>query len=196
VRPLLSLAAEMETDRNHVIPPPASVSSDEVDEGGLDLLPPPEREPGSPGEYEALEAQAEFAHVLHGGKALTGGDLPAVSVDEQDYLGLPGLLSPQQTAALLAQRDAEIRKRTATPRAVEEVPPAPGDEPEQEDAVWHTSALLRKEIHGLVGRVAAGRQLPHASVYAKLRAAVPGPPSASAPVEVLRRRRDHLLSMV
>ncbi|WP_328295018.1 DEAD/DEAH box helicase family protein [Kineococcus sp. NBC_00420] len=195
VRPLLALAAAMESDRNHVIPPPASVSSDEVDEGGLDLLPPPEREPGGPQEYEALEAQAEFAHVLHGGKALTG-DLPQVSVDEQDYLGLPGLLSPEQTAALLHQRDAEIRKRTATPRHVEDAPPTEDAEPEQEDATWHTAAVLRKEIHGLVGRVAAGRQMPHASVYSKLRAAVPGPPSASASVDVLRARRDHLLSMV
>ena len=195
VRPLLALAAAMESDRNHVIPPPASVSSDEVDEGGLDLLPPPEREPGGPKEYEALDAQAEFAHVLHGGRALTG-DLPQVSVDEQDYLGLPGLLSPEQTAALLHQRDAEIRKRTATPRHVEDVPPEQDVEPEQEDATWHTAAVLRKEIHGLVGRVAAGRQMPHASVYSKLRAAVPGPPSASASVDVLRRRRDHLLSMV
>jgi hypothetical protein len=33
-------------------------------------------------------------------------------------------------------------------------------------------------------------------VYSKLRSAVPGPPSASASVDVLRRRRDHLLSMV
>lgn len=199
VRPLLALAAEMETDRNHVLPPPPSVSSDEVDEGGLDLLPTPEREPGGPAEYEALEAQAEFAHVLHGGKALLGG-VPGVEVTaaDEDFLGLPGLLSPEQTATLLAQRDADIRKRTATPRA-EPAQSEGGDavpEGEPEEAVWHTAALLRKEIHGLVGRIAAGRQMPHATVYAKVRAAVPGPPSASASVEVLQRRRDHLLSLV
>ncbi|WP_432521310.1 DEAD/DEAH box helicase [Kineococcus sp. SYSU DK006] len=199
VRPLLALAAEMESDRNHVIPPPASVSSEEVDEGGLDLLPPPEREAGGPKEYEALEAQAEFAHVLHGGRAVTGALEPVqVSAEEEDYLGLPGLLSPEQTATLLAQRDAEIRKRAASPRPVgEEDAPVPAPQAEQaEEATWHTAALLRKEIHGLVGRIAAGRQLPHATVYAKVRTAVPGPPSASAPVEVLRRRRDHLLSLL
>ncbi|WP_432571616.1 DEAD/DEAH box helicase [Kineococcus sp. SYSU DK005] len=199
VRPLLALAAEMETDRNHVVPPPPSVSSEQVDEGGLDLLPPPEREPGESKEYEALEAQAEFAHVLHGGRALLGtGPAPLeVTAEDEDFLGLPGLLSPEQTAALLAQRDAEIRRRTAAPRAAEEgaeQAPAPREEPEE--AVWHTAALLRKEIHGLVGRVAAGRQVPHATVYARVRAAVPGPPSASAGVDVLRRRRDHLLSLV
>ncbi|NAZ86261.1 DEAD/DEAH box helicase family protein [Kineococcus sp. T90] len=202
VRPLLALAAEMESDRDHVIPPPPSVSSEQVDEGGLDLLPPPEREPGESKEYEALEAQAEFAHVLHGGRAVLGtGPAPLeVTAEDEDFLGLPGLLSPEQTAALLAQRDAEIRKRTTAPRPAEEAAeraPAPEEGEEgAEEAVWHTAALLRKEIHGLVGRVAAGRGMPHATVYAKVRAAVPGPPSASAGVDVLRRRRDHLLSLV
>ncbi len=204
VRPLLALAAELESDRDHVVAPPPS--GEALDPAELDPLPPPEREPGAAGEYEALEAQAEFAHVLHGGRAVTaggpgaGGPAEPLSADEEDFLGLPGLLSPEQTAALLAQRDAEIRKRTAAPRAAdgeEEGAAAPGPAPEEPDeAVWHTAALLRKEIHGLVGRVAAGRQLPHASVYAKVRAAVPGPPSASAGVDVLRRRRDHLLSLV
>ena len=204
VRPLLALAAEMETDRDHVIPPPPSVSSEQVDEGGLDLLPPPEREPGESKEYEALDAQAEFAHVLHGGRALLGtGPAPLeVTAEDEDFLGLPGLLSPEQTAALLAQRDAEIRKRTARTEqpaldldggAGDEPPP---DAPAEEEATWHTAALLRKEIHSLVGRVAAGRRMPHATVYAKVRSAVPGPPSASAPVELLRRRRDHLLTLV
>ncbi len=200
VRPLLALAAEMETDRNHVIPPPPSVTSEEVDEGGLDLLPAPEREPGEAKEYEALEAQAEFAHVLHGGRALLGTETAPLEVTEEDeeFLGLPGLLSPEQTAALLAQRDAEIRKRTAAPRGPDEDTEPVAAEPAEEsgEATWHTASLLRKEIHGLVGRVAAGRQMPHATVYAKVRAAVPGPPSASAGVDVLRRRRDHLLSMV
>ncbi|PPK92003.1 superfamily II DNA or RNA helicase [Kineococcus xinjiangensis] len=197
VRPLLALAAELETDRNHVIAAPAPGEA-LPDPGELDALP-VERAEGGPKEFEALEAQAEFAHVLHGGRAVTAGLQPLDS-DAEDFLGLPGLLSPEQTAALLAQRDAEIRKRTARVEqpgldldgaGTEDVP-----EPAEEDATWHTAALLRKEIHGLVGRVAAGRQMPHASVYAKLRSAVPGPPSASAPVELLRRRRDHLLTLV
>nr|WP_308469929.1 DEAD/DEAH box helicase family protein [Kineococcus rubinsiae] len=200
VRPLLALAAALETDRNHVLAPPPSGDA-LPDPGELDALPPAEREPGGPSEYEALDAQAEFAHVLHGGRAVVAGGpepVSAVSADEEDYLGLPGLLSPEQTATLLAQRDEAIRKRTATTR-----PPREDEDPVAEpvsegpdEATWHTAALLRKEIHGLVGRVAAGRAMPHASVYAKVRAAVPGPPSASATVEVLRARRDHLLTLV
>ncbi|MFB9378671.1 DEAD/DEAH box helicase [Kineococcus gynurae] len=199
VRPLLALAAALETDRDHVIAPPAS--GEQLPDGDeLDPLPPPEREPGGPKEYEALEAQAEFAHVLSGGRAHVGSDGAGgdLTSEDEDFLGLPGLLSPEQTATLLAQRDSEIRKRTSLPRAVDEVedpagqPTGAGGAP-AEDATWHTAALLRKEIHGLVGQVAARRQLPHAKVYAQLRSAVPGPPSASAPVELLTRRRDHLL---
>src|SRR3954449_8999260 len=64
VRPLLALAAELETDRNHVLPPPKAASEE------LDLLPPPERDAADAGEWEALDADAEFAHVLHGGRAV------------------------------------------------------------------------------------------------------------------------------
>ncbi|GAA4961672.1 DEAD/DEAH box helicase [Kineococcus glutinatus] len=198
VRPLLALAAELEGDRNHVMPPPPAGTA-LPDPGELDALP-VERAEAGPKEFEALEAQAEFAHVLHGGRAVTAGAQPLeLDADAEDYLGLPGLLSPEQTAALLAQRDAEIRRRTQQPALPEpgvEPAPARAAEEEAEEATWHTAALLRKEIHSLVGRVAASRRQPHASVYATLRSAVPGPPSASAPVELLRRRRDHLLGQV
>src|SRR3712207_3885787 len=64
VRPLLTLAAAMEEQRNHVMPPPKSVNGDELD---LDPLPPVEREKDGLPQWEALEAEARFAHVLHSG---------------------------------------------------------------------------------------------------------------------------------
>ena len=67
VRPLLALAAELETDRNHVLPPPKASSEE------LDPLPPPERDAAEVGQWEALDADAEFAHVLHGGRAVVAG---------------------------------------------------------------------------------------------------------------------------
>ena len=59
VRPLLTLAAAMEEERHHVIPPPAQASED------LDALPPREPRGEGTGEVEALDADAQFAHVLH-----------------------------------------------------------------------------------------------------------------------------------
>src|SRR5690606_984243 len=93
-RPRLAPPADREPERNHVLPPPEPSSDD------LDPLPPAEREPDAEGGHEALDAEAEFAHVLHGGRAVTA-DLPDLTEEDEEYLGLPGLLSPEQTAVLL-----------------------------------------------------------------------------------------------
>lgn len=177
VRPLLALAAELESERDHVLPPP------EPSGDNLDPLPPAEAEEGTD-QYEALDAEAEFAHVLHRGRAVTA-EPAQLSPEEEDYLGLPGLLSPEQTAALLSRRDQDIRRRTGSGAAREEQP---------EPADWEKAAELRREINALVGRVAAGTGRPHATVHIEARQAVPGPPSATAPLDVLAARRDHLLA--
>src|ERR671927_229945 len=76
VRPLLGLAASMEEQRNHVMPPPKAQPDQELED--LDL-PPREPREGGPKEWEALEADARFAHVLHSGTAHTGeGGAPVV----------------------------------------------------------------------------------------------------------------------
>ncbi len=197
VRPLLALAAELETERDHVVPPPAVT----------DELPEPDqpREPAEPAgvsAYQALGAEAQFAHVLQGGRAVTGLDLVAdvdagadVGADaDADELGLPGLLSPEQTASLLARRDADLRRRVAPVSVVPVGVPAATTEPGE--ATWVQAGDLRREVNRLVARVAARTGEPHGRVHATLRSAVPGPPSASAPVAVLRARRDRLLAWV
>src|ERR671927_815658 len=76
VRPLLSLAASMEEQRNHVLPPPKAQPDQELEDLNL---PPREPREGGPKEWEALEADARFAHVLHSGTAHTGeGGAPVV----------------------------------------------------------------------------------------------------------------------
>lgn len=187
VRPLLTLAAELETERDHVI---AAAKAAE-DEGLLDAMDAeaPEAASDTLG-YEALEAEAEFAHVLFGGAAHTGdAPLPDVSDEEQEYLGLPGLLDPSQMASLLKQRDTKIRA-TVQVKGESEMTPA-----EMQQA-HRQAANLRKEINSLVSRYAAKKQVPHANVHAMVRKAVPGPSSASASVEQLMERRDFLLGKV
>jgi superfamily II DNA or RNA helicase len=196
VRPLLALAAELESDRNHVLPPPKPSSEE------LDPLPPPERDEAEVGQWEALDADAEFAHVLHGGRAVLADPGYAaeptgpLSEDQEDLLGLPGLLTPEQTAALLAKQDSDLRKRISSVR--EQATQGPTlDAPKPDDASsWRAAADLRREVNRLVGQVAARRQMPHAVVHATLRAEVPGPPSASASAELLAARRDHLMAML
>ncbi|WP_245159839.1 DEAD/DEAH box helicase family protein [Blastococcus sp. CT_GayMR19] len=199
VRPLLSLAASMEEQRNHVMPPPKTETGEELD---LEPLPQKEKDPDALQQWEALEADARFAHVLHSGTAHTGeGSGPTVVVDaeDEDFLGIPGLLTPAQTAELLSKRDDELRLRIAASHrndgddfmVVE-------DHPDEDDAgrSWRDAAELRREINRLVNRVAARSSQPQAVIHTQLRQSVPGPPSASASVDVLRARRERLRTML
>ncbi|MBW3615541.1 MAG: hypothetical protein KY439_09580, partial [Actinobacteria bacterium] len=98
-------------------------------------------------------AEAEFAHVLTGGRAVTAEH--ARTVDhyggDDGYLGLPGLMSPEQTAALLARGDEEHRRRATTGAEVDE---------EAQDRTldvtgWQAAGALRREVNSLVGQLAA-----------------------------------------
>jgi superfamily II DNA or RNA helicase len=208
VRPLLTLAAEMEVDRNFVMAPPPK---DAPDEEALDMpMPEPEEKDGG-GEFETLDSQAEFAHVLHSGRAVTAepmgsGSVPNNTAEDDAYLGLPGLLTAEQTAAVLARRDSDLRRRVdAAARshqlgggsgAGQPLSPPSSEGLSDGHAGWRAAAELRREVNQLVGRVAARTGAPHAQVHAQIRRAVPGPPSAAAAAEVLERRRDHLLGML
>lgn len=199
VRPLLALAAAMEEQRNHVMPPPRSQPEEELE--ALDL-PPREPKEGEMKQWEALEADARFAHVLHSGTAHTGeGSGPTVVVAEGDeeFLGIPGLLTPAQTAELLSKRDDELRLRIAqSHREHAEDFMVVEDHPDEDDTgrSWRDAAELRREINKLVNRVAARTAQPQAVVHTQLRQSVPGPPSASASVDVLRARRERLRTML
>lgn len=178
VRPLLALAAEMEAERNHVIPPP-SPGSDLLDSLDLDV---PDEVSGTT--FEALESDAEFAHVLHGGRAVVAGDDERlISADDADYLGLPGLLSPEQTAALLARRDRELRRRAGAALA------AVDDEPDPEEvAAYQQVASLRRQLSAMVSAYALASGRPHGAIHAELRRRTGGPPTPMATVEQLQAR--------
>jgi superfamily II DNA or RNA helicase len=179
VRPLLALAAELEDERNHVIPPPAAGDDQLLD------IEPIESEPGEGDGYELIDADASFAHVLHAGRAVVAA--PDLSTDDEDFLGLPGILSPEQMAQVLARRDEHARKRAGRVEAAE---------PSLEAAAWRAGAELRREVNRLVGVLAARQGTPHGQVHALLRRVVPGPPSAAASAEILEQRRDHLLGLL
>jgi superfamily II DNA or RNA helicase len=182
VRPLLALAAELEEERNHVIPPPSA--DDPLD---LDV----EREATEPTQaegYELVDADASFAHVLHAGRAVvTEWTETEISAEDEDFLGLPGILSPEQMASILARRDSAARKKANT---AADAPPSAAM------AAWRSGATLRKEVNRLVGVLAARHGTPHGQIHAQLRRAVPGPASAAASIDVLEGRRDHLMELL
>jgi hypothetical protein len=121
-----------------------------------------------------------------------------VGAEDEEFLGIPGLLTPAQTAELLAKRDDELRVRIAASHRNDDDFMMVEDHPDENDSgrSWRDAAELRREINRLVSRVSARTSQPHAVVHTQLRQSVPGPPSASASVDVLRARRERLRTML
>ncbi len=108
---LLGFAAELEAERDHVV---RAVSQDPEAE----LAEAARRRDTLDGEiegrsFEALRASATFDRVLFDGGEF-GTATEAGSPEEEDYLGLPGLLEPDQVATLLRKRQAaQLAARSA-----------------------------------------------------------------------------------
>ena len=139
--------------------------------------------------------------MLHSGTAHTGEGSGAVTLgaEEEEFLGIPGLLTPEQTASLLARRDDALRVRVEAARRIpDEDFMVVDDHPDEDEAGrgWRDAADLRREVNRLVNRIAAKTSQPQAVVHTQLRQSVPGPPSASASVDVLRARRERLRTML
>lgn len=191
VRPLLGLAAELETSRDHVLAP-ASPADDGLLDVDLEVERPDRSEDLT--EYKALASQAQFAHVLFSGSSFTAAPVDDAANDSDvDTFGLfagTGLLSPEQTAAMLAGRDKDLRGKASNAIAAVDDPTAAAET----QAVHEQQAGLRREISILVNRMVTRTGQRHSDVHVLLRRVVPGPPTAEASVAVLSRRRDWLLS--
>ncbi|MGC4152582.1 MAG: DEAD/DEAH box helicase [Propionicimonas sp.] len=131
------------------------------------------------GRFEALESQAIFDHVLFEDRQFGLFAEPA-SADEADYLGLPGLLEPDQVASLLAQRQRRQLARRVRQERRERVP----------EAVSLHRALesRRKELNSLVSQLARVRGTPHSHVHAGLRREAGGPSLAQATTDQVEAR--------
>jgi len=171
---LLQLAAEMEAERDHALDGPAKEQflADE-------LLAAANREELAGEDEEgfvALQASAHLDRVIYdGGEYGTGAAVG--SDDELDFLGLPGLLAPDQVAVLLQQHQAkQLRSAPAVPA------------PERERSAFEVLSGLRKELNGLVGAWHHRTGKAHGVIHAELRTACGGPPSPQATAVQLQER--------
>jgi superfamily II DNA or RNA helicase len=175
---LLGLASELEAQRDHVLGKPHRPAEQWDDE----LLAAAQRVQDEPGEEEpaftALGAQAELDQLIYEGTSF--------SADEEDYLGLPGLLAPDQVRTLLDQRQKDWLRRSQHRPAVAEPAPAPAERPQL--SVRERLAALRKELNTLVALHHHRTGKPHGVVHGELRALCGGPPTAMATTEQLEER--------
>jgi len=187
---LLGLAAEMEAQRNHVLGQPKS--PDGYDD---ELLERAQRAEDASGEltkrFEALSSAAELDQVIFDGGTF---GMPAQSgtPEEEEYLGLPGLLTPEQVSALLTKRQAEQlaaqRRRSAAFAAGAASDPAVNVGPPGPRTPGERRVALRRQLNALVNAHHHRTGLPHGKIHAELRRMCGGPPSAQATIEQLEER--------
>ncbi len=175
---LLGYAAELETERDHVL----KIRPGEQDEE-LAIARAQQRHDHADAEeapFLALAATAHFDRVLY-----DGGEFGA-SPEDEDFIGLPGLLEPEQVALLLRQRHADqVRKQRVEPHASPRVAPPPAGQ---------ILTALRKELNGLVAARHHQTGQSHGAIHAELRRSCGGPavPQAtsvqiSARIELIKR---------
>jgi superfamily II DNA or RNA helicase len=178
---LLELASEMEVQRDHVLG--ESGRKQGFDD---DLLERAQRAEDASGElekrFEALSATAELDQVIFDG-ATFGTPVLAGTPEEEEYLGLPGLLTPDQVAVLLAKRQSE---QLATARRTS------GPEVPESGRVPRTAAerriTLRRQLNTLVAAHHHRTGTAYGKIHAELRRLCGGPPSAQATIEQLEER--------
>jgi len=190
---LLGHASEMEVERDHVLGRKIDDEGDifAAEQGLIDQANASESASGElEFSYQALGSQATFDRVLYdGGEFGHSGEVSVGSEEEMDFLGIPGLLEPDQVRDLLHARQSE--------RAQKQKQSAAGREP---DTVARVStheqlALLRRELNGLVAAWYHRSGQPHGTTHAALRKQCGGPAAAVATADQLQARIDRLRDM-
>jgi superfamily II DNA or RNA helicase len=180
---ILDHAARLEEQRDHALdrrPNPEDVAQMWAEEQSL--IDEANREAKAvgldDGAFEALESEAHFDHVLFDAQQF-GMHAQVGSADEQEYLGLPGLLEPDQVAQLLRERQTR------------QVGKAPKDQAAPV-AAHRALAAQRKELNKLVAAYARQKGIPHANVHLDLRRACGGPDLAAASSDQVAERIEKI----
>ncbi|WP_028708477.1 DEAD/DEAH box helicase [Propionicicella superfundia] len=180
---LLLHARSIERQRDHVLGRPKS----EDDGDGLwspeeRLLADANREQSASdllGEQEALDSYSTFDHILFDAQEY---GLPAEysSREEAEYLGLPGLLEPEQVRVVLRERQRRQLARQERQERRDKVP--------EPVSLHRALKAKRSELNRLVSQLARVRGIPHSHVHAALRREAGGPALAQASAADVDRR--------
>jgi superfamily II DNA or RNA helicase len=187
---LLGFATEMEVERDHVLGRKVSDDGD-IFAAEDDLLAQAQASESASAEeallpFEALGSEARFDRVLYdGGEFGHAGEVHVGSEEEMDFLGIPGLLEPDQVRDLLHSRQSERARKQR--RSV----PTPTDVVREVSTHEHL-ATLRRELNGLVAAWNHRTGQPHGVTHSALRRECGGPPAAVATAEQLQDRIDRL----
>jgi superfamily II DNA or RNA helicase len=177
---LLGYAAELEAERDHVLTAPDDPADDERALAEA-LRQADTADEFDQGPFQALAASAHFDRVLYDGAEF------GVTAEEEDFLGLPGLLEPEQVAQLLRTRKAgQLKGGAAGARPART--PGTAASPPPEPSARETLAALRKELNGLISAWHHRTGQPHGAIHADLRRSCGGTPLPQATADQIRAR--------
>jgi superfamily II DNA or RNA helicase len=188
---LLGFASDMEVQRDHVL------GKKITDEGDIfaaeqEMLDRANASEAASAElemsFEALGSEARFDRVLFdGGEFGHAGEVHVGSEEEMDFLGIPGLLEPDQMRELLHHRQSERAKKQKAHSAA-----SPAPDTVREVSTHEQLAVLRRELNGLVAAWHHRTGQPHGVTHAALRKQCGGPAAAVATAEQLHARIDQI----
>lgn len=178
---LLKLASDLEAQRDHVLGKPhrdADITFDPrlVSQSGNSI-----ENTRTADSFESLGADAELDQVIFDGTSF-GAATPAGS-DDDDYLGIPGLLDASQIRNLLSQRQTDRRATANTPVSA------------LADTTHGKLHALRKELNSLVSLAHHRTGRTHGAIHNELRRLCGGPVVAAADAEQLRARIQAVRSL-
>ena len=186
---LMALAATMEVERDHALDRQPGEGLEEIlldDDAELEA----NRVESASGDallfdFKALESEAAFDRVLFDGDEFGTGAATG-SLEELDFIGIPGLLEPDQVTELLRHRHQRQARRISdrerhAPSGTEEPPP-----------LYRSLKEQRTLLNSLVGMRAKSTGEPHGTIHAELRRIVGGPAVPQASVTQLQARIDLL----
>ncbi|GGI46949.1 superfamily II DNA or RNA helicase [Agromyces flavus] len=195
---LMALASELERQRDHAL----DRRSGDYDDPGLDdgLLEAANRDEKGSDElqdeftWQALGSDATFDRVVYDGTEFGTFAEPG-SDEELDFIGIPGILDPDQVAELLRHRQARQARRASDRR--KHVAATEGDDggaggSTEPVALYRTLKEQRSLLNSLVGLYARQTGQAHSLVHAELRRACGGPDVAHATVTQLQARIELL----
>ena len=183
---LMQLAQELELQRDHALERRATPGDEEYPE--MDAFDQAQREESASntleddlGEYAFLGSDANFDMVMFQGEEFGGYAEPG-SPEEFDFIGIPGILEPEQISDLLRHRQRRQAQRGAgrsSDVAVNKSIPLHRSLKEQRALLNSLVALWSKQTN-----------TPHGIIHTELRQTCGGPAVAQATVAQLQARID------
>lgn len=187
---LLAHAAEMERERDHVLRRRDTGADGLLDDADLDRANRTETERTGPA-VVPVASEATLDRVVFDGGVFDDVVMP-LDADEEEFLGIPGLLEPEQVADLLRARRAGGGAAAGAASGGRSGTGTGSDAAEGRRTTAADVASLRAELNACARAYARQRGVTPAMAHTEARQATGGPPAGQADAVTLQARIDVL----